>query len=99
VQLLNRLVDLDEMLYRGDGIEYCLLRAFAGKVGILVLSRTSCSLFRPSGYMRIAIFQLQFLLLALPLDRYNTAVERSELLLRFREISGSNLCPETSYSD
>jgi hypothetical protein len=25
VQLLNRLVDLDEILYGGDGIEYCLL--------------------------------------------------------------------------
>jgi hypothetical protein len=24
-QLLNRLVDLDEILYGGDGIEYCLL--------------------------------------------------------------------------
>jgi hypothetical protein len=25
LQLLNRLVDLDEILYGGDGIEYCLL--------------------------------------------------------------------------
>jgi hypothetical protein len=25
VQLFNRLVDLDEILYIGDGIEYCLL--------------------------------------------------------------------------
>jgi hypothetical protein len=25
VLLLNRLVDLDEILYGGDGIEYCLL--------------------------------------------------------------------------
>jgi hypothetical protein len=25
VQLLNRLVDLNEILYEGDGIEYCLL--------------------------------------------------------------------------
>jgi hypothetical protein len=25
VQLLNRLVDVDEILYGGDGIEYCLL--------------------------------------------------------------------------
>jgi hypothetical protein len=25
VHLLNRLVDLDEILYGGDGIEYCLL--------------------------------------------------------------------------
>jgi hypothetical protein len=25
VQLLNRLVDLDVILYRGDDIEYCLL--------------------------------------------------------------------------
>jgi hypothetical protein len=25
VQLLNRLVDLDEILYGSDGIEYCLL--------------------------------------------------------------------------
>jgi hypothetical protein len=25
VQLLNRLVDMDEILYEGDGIEYCLL--------------------------------------------------------------------------
>jgi hypothetical protein len=25
VQLLNHLVDLDEILYAGDGIEYCLL--------------------------------------------------------------------------
>jgi hypothetical protein len=25
VQFLNRLVDLDEILYGGDGIEYCLL--------------------------------------------------------------------------
>jgi hypothetical protein len=25
VQLLNRLVDFDEILYGGDGIEYCLL--------------------------------------------------------------------------
>jgi hypothetical protein len=25
VQLLNRLVDLDENMYGGDGIEYCLL--------------------------------------------------------------------------
>jgi hypothetical protein len=25
VQLLNWLVDLDEILYGGDGIEYCLL--------------------------------------------------------------------------
>jgi hypothetical protein len=25
VQLLNRLVDLDEILYGGDGTEYCLL--------------------------------------------------------------------------
>jgi hypothetical protein len=25
MQLLNRLVDLDEILYGGDGIEYCFL--------------------------------------------------------------------------
>jgi hypothetical protein len=25
VQLFNRLVDLDDILYGGDGIEYCLL--------------------------------------------------------------------------
>jgi hypothetical protein len=25
VQLLNGFVDLDDILYRGDGIEYCLL--------------------------------------------------------------------------
>jgi hypothetical protein len=24
VQLLNRLLDLDEILYRGDGVEYCV---------------------------------------------------------------------------
>jgi hypothetical protein len=42
VQLLSRLVELDEMLYGGDGIEYCLLYAYVGKVGILVLPRTSC---------------------------------------------------------
>jgi hypothetical protein len=41
-QLLNRLVDLDEILYGGDAIEYCLLSAYVGKVGILVLPRTSC---------------------------------------------------------
>jgi hypothetical protein len=32
VQLLNRLVDLDDILYEGDGIEYCLLKAYVGKV-------------------------------------------------------------------
>jgi hypothetical protein len=42
VQLLNRLVDLDEILYGGDGIEYCLLLAYIGKAGILVLPRISC---------------------------------------------------------
>jgi hypothetical protein len=42
VQLLNRLVDLDEILYGGDGIEYCPLQVYVGKVGILVLPRTSC---------------------------------------------------------
>jgi hypothetical protein len=41
VQLLNRLVDLDEILYGGDGIEYCLLQAYVGKAGVLVLPRTS----------------------------------------------------------
>jgi hypothetical protein len=42
VQLLNRLVNLDEILCGGDDIEYCLLYAYVGKVGILVLPRTSC---------------------------------------------------------
>jgi hypothetical protein len=42
-QLWYRLVDLDEILY-GDGIEYCLPQAYVGKVGILVLRRTSCSM-------------------------------------------------------
>jgi len=46
VQLLNRLVDLDETLYWGDSIEYCLLSAYVGKVGILVLPRTSCFKFK-----------------------------------------------------
>jgi hypothetical protein len=41
-QLFNRLVDLNEILYGGDGIEYCLLYAYVGKVGILILPRTSC---------------------------------------------------------
>jgi hypothetical protein len=35
-------VDLDEIMYGGDGIEYCLLQDYAGKVGVLVLPRTSC---------------------------------------------------------
>jgi hypothetical protein len=35
-------VDLDEFFYGGDDIEYCLLYAYVGKVGILVLPRTSC---------------------------------------------------------
>jgi hypothetical protein len=42
VQLLNRLVDLDEILHGADGIEYCLPYVYVGKVGILVLPRTSC---------------------------------------------------------
>jgi hypothetical protein len=41
-QLLNRLVDLDEILYGGDGIEYCFLYNYVWEVGILVLPRTSC---------------------------------------------------------
>jgi hypothetical protein len=46
VQLLNRLVDVDDILYGGDGTEYCPLYAYVGKVSILVLSRTSCSFMR-----------------------------------------------------
>jgi hypothetical protein len=42
VQSMNRLVDLDEILYGGDGIECCLLQAYIGKVDILVIPRTSC---------------------------------------------------------
>jgi hypothetical protein len=42
VQLLNRLVDLDKILYGGDAIEYCLLYAYVGRVGVLILPRTSC---------------------------------------------------------
>jgi hypothetical protein len=38
-------VDLDEILYGGDGIEYYLLLTYVGKVGILVLPRTSCFYF------------------------------------------------------
>jgi hypothetical protein len=30
-------VDLDEILYGGDGNEYCLLQAYVGKVGIIAL--------------------------------------------------------------
>jgi hypothetical protein len=47
VQLLSRLVDLDEMLYGGDGIEYCLPEAYVGKVSILVLPRNSYLLCQP----------------------------------------------------
>jgi hypothetical protein len=36
-------VDLDEILYGDDGIEYCLLQAYVGKVDTLVLPRTYCS--------------------------------------------------------
>jgi hypothetical protein len=39
---LNILVDLDDILYGRDDIEYCLLQAYVEKVGILVLLRTSC---------------------------------------------------------
>jgi hypothetical protein len=42
VQLLNRLVDSDEMLYGGDDTEHCLLYAYVEKVRILVLSRAYC---------------------------------------------------------
>jgi hypothetical protein len=42
MQLFNRLVDLDEILYGSNGIEYCLLQAYVGKVGILALPKTSC---------------------------------------------------------
>jgi hypothetical protein len=34
-------VDLDEILFGGDDVEYCLLQAYVGKVGVLVLPRTS----------------------------------------------------------
>jgi hypothetical protein len=37
VHLLNNLMNLDEILYGCDGTEYCLLQAYAGKVGILIL--------------------------------------------------------------
>jgi hypothetical protein len=48
VKLLNRLVNLDEILYGDNDTEYCLLQVYVGKVGILVLPRTSCILmFRP----------------------------------------------------
>jgi hypothetical protein len=39
--LLNRVVELDEILYGIGDVEYCLLQAYVGKVGILVLPRTS----------------------------------------------------------
>jgi hypothetical protein len=41
VQLLNQLKD---RLYGGDGIEYCLLYARVGKVGILIIPISSCFL-------------------------------------------------------
>jgi hypothetical protein len=41
---LKLLVDWDEILYGGHATEYCLQLAYVGKVGILVLPRTSCSL-------------------------------------------------------
>jgi hypothetical protein len=37
-------VDLDDILYGDDGIEYYLLYAYVGQVGILVLPRISCLL-------------------------------------------------------
>jgi hypothetical protein len=35
-------VDWDEILCVGDGIEHCLLWAYVGKVGLLILPSTSC---------------------------------------------------------
>jgi hypothetical protein len=45
-------VDLDEILYAGDGIEYCLLYAYVGEVDILALSRTS--FYMNGGHLRNA---------------------------------------------
>jgi hypothetical protein len=39
---LNRLVDLDKILYGGDGIVYCLLKAYVAKAGVLVFHRNYC---------------------------------------------------------
>jgi hypothetical protein len=39
-------VDLDEILYGCDCIEYSLLEAYVGKVGILFLPITSCCTFK-----------------------------------------------------
>jgi hypothetical protein len=38
-QLLDLLVDLDEILYGGDGNEYCLLYAYVGKVGVTLVTK------------------------------------------------------------